>query len=81
MHLEGPSPWSPPITLGCGRDAIDIREFVEDDLEAVVAFSLRAWEPVFASVQAVLGDISTPPSRLEDKPGGERPLDLHERGA
>src|SRR4249920_207810 len=38
------------------HDAIDIREFVEDDLEAVVAFSLRAWEPVFASVQAVLGD-------------------------
>ena len=38
------------------HDAIDIREFAEDDLEAVVAFSLRAWEPVFASVQAVLGD-------------------------
>ena len=38
------------------RDAIDIRSFVEDDLEAVVAFSLRAWEPVFASVRAVLGD-------------------------
>ena len=37
-------------------DAIDIRELAEDDLEAVVAFSLRAWEPVFASVQAVLGD-------------------------
>jgi phage baseplate assembly protein W len=27
------------------HDAIDIREFVEEDLEAVVAFSLRAWEP------------------------------------
>ena len=38
------------------HDAIDIREFAEDDLENVVAFSLRAWEPVFASVQAVLGD-------------------------
>jgi GNAT superfamily N-acetyltransferase len=38
------------------HDAIDIREFVEDDLEAVVAFSLRAWEPVFASVRVVLGD-------------------------
>jgi ribosomal protein S18 acetylase RimI-like enzyme len=37
-------------------DAIDIREFSADDLEAVVAFSLRAWEPVFASVQAVLGE-------------------------
>jgi len=38
------------------NDAIDIREFAEDDLAAVVAFSLRAWEPVFDSVQAVLGD-------------------------
>ena len=38
------------------HDAIDIREFAEDDLEDVVAFSLRAWEPIFASVQAVLGD-------------------------
>jgi ribosomal protein S18 acetylase RimI-like enzyme len=38
------------------HDAIDIREFVEDDLEALVAFSLRVWEPVFASVQEVLGD-------------------------
>jgi GNAT superfamily N-acetyltransferase len=38
------------------HDAIDIREFAEDDLEAVVAFSLRAWEPVFASVQEALGD-------------------------
>jgi ribosomal protein S18 acetylase RimI-like enzyme len=37
-------------------DAIEIRAFVNDDLDAVVAFSLRAWEPVFASVHAVLGD-------------------------
>jgi hypothetical protein len=37
-------------------DAIEIRRFVEDDLEAVVAFSLRAWEPIFASVREVLGD-------------------------
>jgi GNAT superfamily N-acetyltransferase len=35
---------------------IDIRAFVEDDLDAVIAFSLRAWAPVFASVQDVLGD-------------------------
>jgi hypothetical protein len=38
------------------RDAIDIRELGDDDLDGVVAFSLRAWEPVFASVHAVLGD-------------------------
>jgi len=33
----------------------DIRPFVERDLDAVIAFSLRAWEPVFASVREVLG--------------------------
>ena len=36
--------------------AIEIREFREGDLEAVVEFSLRAWAPVFASVRDVLGD-------------------------
>jgi len=38
------------------ENAIDIREFREDDLEAIVEFSLRAWQPVFASVRSVLGD-------------------------
>ena len=38
------------------EEAIEIREFRQDDLEAVVEFSLRAWEPVFASVRGVLGD-------------------------
>jgi len=37
-------------------DLIEIRAFEEDDLQAVVEFSLRAWEPVFASVRNVLGD-------------------------
>jgi GNAT superfamily N-acetyltransferase len=37
------------------RDATEIREFAEEDLEAIVEFSLRSWEPVFASVQTVLG--------------------------
>ena len=36
--------------------AIEIREFRETDLDAVVEFSLRAWAPVFASLRAVLGD-------------------------
>ena len=36
--------------------AIEIREFLEGDLEAVVEFSLRAWAPVFAAVRDVLGD-------------------------
>jgi ribosomal protein S18 acetylase RimI-like enzyme len=33
-----------------------IREFHKDDLDAIVALSLRAWEPVFASLRKVLGD-------------------------
>lgn len=33
-----------------------IREFREDDLDAIVELSLRAWEPVFDSVRQVLGD-------------------------
>ena len=33
-----------------------IREFRKDDLGAIVELSLRAWEPVFASVRQVLGD-------------------------
>jgi ribosomal protein S18 acetylase RimI-like enzyme len=37
-------------------EPVEIRAFAEDDLEAVVAFSLRAWAPVFASVREVLGD-------------------------
>lgn len=31
-----------------------IREFAEQDLDAVVGLSLRAWAPVFSSMQAVL---------------------------
>ena len=38
------------------EDAIEIREFREDDLDAIVEFSLRAWHPVFASLRDVLGD-------------------------
>ena len=38
------------------EDAIQIREFREEDLDAVVAFSLRAWEPVFDSLREVHGD-------------------------
>jgi hypothetical protein len=37
-------------------DSIVIRRFEAGDLDAVVAFSLRAWEPVFASLREVLGD-------------------------
>ena len=33
----------------------DIRLFHEGDLDQIVEFSLRAWQPVFASVQDVLG--------------------------
>ena len=37
-------------------DAIEIREFRESDLDAIVEFSLRAWDPVYASLRDVLGD-------------------------
>jgi GNAT superfamily N-acetyltransferase len=35
---------------------VEIRPFHESDLDAVVEFSLRAWEPVFDSMRQVLGD-------------------------
>jgi GNAT superfamily N-acetyltransferase len=38
------------------EDTIEIREFRGEDLETIVEFSLRAWQPVFASVRDVLGD-------------------------
>ncbi|MGD0811701.1 MAG: GNAT family N-acetyltransferase [Acidimicrobiales bacterium] len=39
---------------------IDIREYCQADEEAVVRLSLRAWAPVFASMEEVLGtEIST----------------------
>jgi hypothetical protein len=34
-----------------------IREYRESDHESVIELSLRAWEPVFASVNAVLGEV------------------------
>ena len=49
-----PEPVDPRGTMT--DDAIQIREFREEDLDAVVAFSLRAWEPVFESLREVLGD-------------------------
>jgi ribosomal protein S18 acetylase RimI-like enzyme len=37
-------------------DPIDIRPFEDEDLPSIIEFSLRAWEPIFASVREVLGD-------------------------
>lgn len=37
-------------------DTIQIREFREEDLATIIEFSLRAWQPVFASLRGVLGD-------------------------
>jgi GNAT superfamily N-acetyltransferase len=37
-------------------DAIEIRGFEEDDVEPIVEFSLRAWEPFFTSLRTVLGE-------------------------
>jgi GNAT superfamily N-acetyltransferase len=35
---------------------LEIRPFHESDLDVVLEFSLRAWEPVFESMHQVLGD-------------------------
>jgi GNAT superfamily N-acetyltransferase len=35
---------------------VEIRSYEESDLEAIVEFSLRAWEPVFESLRQVLGE-------------------------
>jgi GNAT superfamily N-acetyltransferase len=35
---------------------LEIRPYDESDLEAIVEFSLRAWQPVFESLRQVLGD-------------------------
>ncbi|HXY85901.1 MAG TPA: GNAT family N-acetyltransferase [Gaiellaceae bacterium] len=37
-------------------DEIEIREFRQGDLDTIAEFSVRAWEPVFASLRDVLGD-------------------------
>jgi GNAT superfamily N-acetyltransferase len=36
---------------------VEIRPYEKSDLEAIVEFSLRAWEPVFGSLRQVLGDV------------------------
>jgi ribosomal protein S18 acetylase RimI-like enzyme len=36
--------------------AISLRPFEHTDMDAVVALSLRAWAPVFVSIEEVLGD-------------------------
>jgi ribosomal protein S18 acetylase RimI-like enzyme len=38
------------------HESVEVRSFREDDLEAIVEFSLRAWAPVFESVRSILGD-------------------------
>jgi GNAT superfamily N-acetyltransferase len=35
---------------------VEIRPYEKSDLETIVEFSLRAWQPVFASLRRVLGD-------------------------
>jgi GNAT superfamily N-acetyltransferase len=35
---------------------LEIRPYEESDLEPIVEFSLRAWQPVFESLRQVLGD-------------------------
>jgi GNAT superfamily N-acetyltransferase len=37
-------------------DVAEIRELQESDIDAIVELSLRAWDPVFASLREVLGE-------------------------
>ncbi len=45
-----------PARLGQVSGKVEIREFQGADLDAIVEFSVRAWEPVFDSLRKVLGD-------------------------
>lgn len=47
-------PWAVRC-LPVGRP-VDIRSYQDSDLAAIVELSLRAWEPVFASMRGVLGE-------------------------
>jgi GNAT superfamily N-acetyltransferase len=38
------------------RPEVEIRNFEQADLGVIIEFSLRAWEPIFASFRQVLGD-------------------------
>ena len=52
-----------------------IREFREDDIGEIIELSLRAWEPVFASVRQVLGEdifLRLHPSWKEDQAAAVR---------
>ena len=35
---------------------VEIRRYEESDMEPIVEFSVRAWQPVFESLHQVLGD-------------------------
>lgn len=43
------------LTGNNGSVAARIRRFCDSDLEVVVAFSVAAWQPVYASFERVLG--------------------------
>ncbi|SDO35193.1 Ribosomal protein S18 acetylase RimI [Geodermatophilus sp. DSM 45219] len=67
IEVEGPRPPHPsqardePLDGANGSPAagpfqgVTIRPLTDADVDAVVAFSLDAWEPVFASFEAVMG--------------------------
>jgi ribosomal protein S18 acetylase RimI-like enzyme len=40
---------------GATHDGLELRPLVEDDVDALVELSLRAWAPVFPSIDAVVG--------------------------
>jgi hypothetical protein len=60
---------------------MEIRDFQRSDLDAIVEFSLRAWEPIFASLRTVLGDqiFFRAQARLENFSGRRGHSELHQR--
>jgi ribosomal protein S18 acetylase RimI-like enzyme len=55
VGIEEPRPPHPSQAQGGTRDGATIRPLTESDVDAVVAFSLDAWTPVFAGLEAVMG--------------------------
>ena len=54
-QARGPPP-DPVASPAVQDDLVEIRRLEATDLDAVVEFSLRAWESVFVSLRSVLGD-------------------------
>ena len=55
INQQSPQPAGQEPGAACGPVPFLIRPQLDSDIAAIVAFSLRAWQPVFESVASVLG--------------------------